>query len=392
MQNKPKMRTNTTKIIDHTQSIRHKLYDNEVSNWKRYALLVTGDTSILKLIKYEIIVLLFGSLPGALGLKLRQLFYPKLFKEVGRDIVFGRNLVIRNAKNIKIGDRVVIDDQTLIDARGAGNDGIIIGTETVLNRDVMVIAKVGGIHIGSNTDVGSRTMLMSTGGIRIGNKVALAGDCKIGGSAFSFEDDADGKRTVKKISKGLIQIGDQCTIFMSTIVLDGVHIDRGSVIGPNIVLRDNVDENTVVTAHQKLVNLPISSVYSTEQHKTVAPTPEVENMENTEEIKVPSTEEATAVDPVFQQAIVNSVYAAVDELNLLRSSDNQLVKQLDTDLSELSSIDLVNLIVETEQQIQESLGISVDLTRETTSEGRDAFRNLNSFVREIQVILQDKTE
>ena len=105
--------------IDKSQSIRHKLYSEEISNWKRYSLLATGDTSAWKLFKYEIIVFLFGSVPGALGLALRQKFYPRLFKETGRGVVFGRNLVIRNANNIKLGNRVVIDDQTLIDARGA---------------------------------------------------------------------------------------------------------------------------------------------------------------------------------------------------------------------------------------------------------------------------------
>lgn len=385
MSNSPN--TDTTQSIDHTQSIRHKLYDSEMSNWKRYSLLVTGDTSIWKLMKYELIVLLFGSLPGALGLALRQKFYPKLFKKVGRGVVFGRNLVIRNAENITLGDRVLIDDQTVIDARGAGDDGISIGDETVLNRDVIVIAKVGGIHIGSNTDVGSRTMIISTGGIQIGNKVALAGDCKIGGSMFSFENTADGQRTVKKFSKGLVQIDDQCTLFMSATVLDGVHIKSGSVIGPGIILRESVEQNTVVAAHQKLVHLPVNATAGAgrqaAQQKSATVTAETKPVSPTTQTPVASTE--------VQQNIINVVFAAVDELNLLRPPEKQLVKQLDADLSELDSLDLVNLIVETELQIEDILGISVSLSGETTTVGRDALKNLESFMREVQVILQGKT-
>ena len=361
--------------IDKSQSIRHKLYSEEISNWKRYSLLATGDTSAWKLFKYEIIVFLFGSLPGALGLALRQKFYPRLFKETGRGVVFGRNLVIRNANNIKLGNRVVIDDQTLIDARGAGDEGIVIGNESVLNRDVIMIAKVGGIHIGDNTDIGSRSMIISTGGIRIGNKVAIAGDCKIGGSAFSFEIDKDGKRTAKKFSKGLLQIDDQCTLFMSATVLDGVHIKQGSVIGPSIVLRDSVEEDTVVAEHQKLVHLPVKASQATaENNKTQAES-------STDKTPVPS--EST-------DKIVMAVYAAVDELNLLRSLENKLSKQPDTILTELDSLDLVNLIVETEYQIEEILGITVSLSGETATVGRDAMENLGTFVNEIQIILQSK--
>lgn len=173
--------------IDHTASIRHKLLEGETSSLKRYALLVIGEVSIWKLLKYELIVFLFGSLQGALGLGLRQIFYPKLFKKVGRGVVFGRNLVIRNARNVVIGDNVMIDDQVLIDARGVGDDGIVIGDNVIINREAVLISKVGGIHIGSDTDVGMRAFLISTGGIIIGSKVGLAGECKLGGSMSQLE-------------------------------------------------------------------------------------------------------------------------------------------------------------------------------------------------------------
>ena len=391
MSDQPNLKSSTAQSIDHAQSIRHKLYDDETSTWKRYSLLVTGDTSIWKLIKYELINFLFGSLPGALGLAMRQIFYPKLFKSVGRGAVFGRNLVIRNSGNITIGDRVVIDDQVVIDARGAGEDGIIIGNKTVLNRDVIVIAKVGGIRIGSNTDVGSRTMIISTGGIHIGDNVAIAGDCKIGGSMFSFEETGEEKRTVKKFSKGLVQIDDECTIFMAAMILDGVHVARGSVISPNIVLRDNVEHNTVVVAHQKLVHLPLGST-SSSMHDAAVTSARMEESKESQNVK-PSdlTGEQVSDGSKFEANIVSAVYAAVDEINLLRPPEKQLIKQLETDLSGLDSLDLVNLIIETERQIEETLGVTINLGGASTTVGRDALKNLESYVREIQVILQNKS-
>ncbi len=103
------------KTIERSVHIRQKLFEGEISSWKRYADLVVGTTSIAALVKYELITSLLGPLPGALGLWLRRIFFPKLFREVGQGTVFGRNLVIRNAQNIRLGDRVIIDDNVLID-------------------------------------------------------------------------------------------------------------------------------------------------------------------------------------------------------------------------------------------------------------------------------------
>lgn len=387
MQDKSGRKSEGTSAIDHEHSIRHKLYEAELSTWKRYALLVNGDTSVGKLLKYEAIVFLFGSLPGALGLALRQYFYKKLFRKVGRGVVFGRDLVIRNAGNIVIGDQVVIDDQTVIDARGAGDEGIIIGDETVLNRDVVIISKVGGIHIGARTDIGSRASLISTGGIRIGDGVAIAGDCKIGGSAFSFGKGTEGERTSTKYTKGPVQIDDQCTLFMSAMVMDGVHMGRGAVAGPGVILRDNVKENTVVVAHQKQIHLPIDSTQiagNDDAEASAAGVVSAAESRTNVAFSVAQPGDGKADD---HKLIVDAVYAAIDELNLLRPPQEHLVKALETELSELDSMDFVNLIVETEIQVEEILGVAVNLRKEATSSGRDAFENLGTFVHEIQVIL-----
>jgi acetyltransferase-like isoleucine patch superfamily enzyme len=387
------MKTVDSSTIDHSASIRHKLLEGETSAWKRYALLVIGEVSVWKLFKYEMITLFFGSLPGALGLALRQIFYPKLFKKSGRGVVFGRNLVIRNAGNIELGDGVVIDDGVLIDARGAGEKGIVIEAGVILNREAVVIAKVGSIHVGENTDVGSRALLISTGGIRVGKNVGLAGECKIGGSMSrleqpeggEYEENAAGDQwSVQKFTKGPVVIGDQCIVFMQAIVLDGVNIGKRSMIGANIVLREDVPAETVVAAHQKLVILPMGAGggNAEPQSKPVNTPREVQQSKGSS-----AAQEQDAASSDVHDTVVNAVYAAIDELNLLRGPEAKLQKQLDTELDLLESMDLVNLIVATEEQIEEIFGFSVNLNEEAAAQGREALKTLKSYIAQVEIVV-----
>ena len=48
---------------------------------------------------------------------LRRKLYPLLLGKVGRNVVFGMNVVLRHPHKIAIGDDVVIDDNCLLDAK-----------------------------------------------------------------------------------------------------------------------------------------------------------------------------------------------------------------------------------------------------------------------------------
>ena len=100
--------------------IQDHLYREDMSARARYAHLVVGTSRWGPLLKYEILTMLLGPRSGALGLLLRKWFYPSLFASVGRNVVFGRSVVVRNAQNIELGDHVMLDDLSLIDGRGAG--------------------------------------------------------------------------------------------------------------------------------------------------------------------------------------------------------------------------------------------------------------------------------
>ena len=73
-------------------SVQKDLIDQKSSFYSKYTTLILGKKSFFSFLKYEIVVLFFSSLPGALGFFLRRLFYPRLLKKVGKGVVFGIRL------------------------------------------------------------------------------------------------------------------------------------------------------------------------------------------------------------------------------------------------------------------------------------------------------------
>jgi acetyltransferase-like isoleucine patch superfamily enzyme len=256
------MTENTSRdLLREEQFIRDKLMTGDKSSIRRYADLVVGEgASYGQLLKYELITELFGGLPGALGLALRQLIYPRLFKRAGKGVVFGRHVVIRNAQNLSLGDGVIIDDGCVLDGRGSGSEGVVIGDRVIVSRGTTIQAKIGPIQIGDDCDIGAGSTVHSQGGIAIGRAVVIGGGTKISGGAFQTDrraaatDDpsTDGAhvgmlaREQTRWTSGPIRIGDKCLIGMGTIVLDGVEIGEGSVIGAGTVMTKSVPAYSVV--------------------------------------------------------------------------------------------------------------------------------------------------
>src|SRR5512136_1578441 len=100
---------------------QEQLFDHRRSARAKYADLVIGRPGWGALVGYELVMLLSQWVPGALGLVLRKALYPRLLGACGRNVVFGQNVVLRHPHKIRIGRDVVIDDQCLLDAKGATN-------------------------------------------------------------------------------------------------------------------------------------------------------------------------------------------------------------------------------------------------------------------------------
>jgi acetyltransferase-like isoleucine patch superfamily enzyme len=109
---------------------------------QKYARLVVGREGWSALLFYEFVQLASQWVPGALGLALRKLLYPRLLGHCGRNVVFGQHVVLRHPHKIHVGDDVVVDDHCLLDAKGDSNAGIVIGAGTFLGRNTILSASI----------------------------------------------------------------------------------------------------------------------------------------------------------------------------------------------------------------------------------------------------------
>jgi acetyltransferase-like isoleucine patch superfamily enzyme len=243
--------------LDEDSYIRSQLFSGERSIVRRYAELVVGpEASYGRLLQYELITMLCGRVSGALGLALRKLLYPRLFRRCGKGVVFGRDLVVRNAHLIDIGDHAVLDDGCVIDGRGAGPEGVTIGNRVILGRGVSIQAKIGPIAIGDDSDIGMGTVIHAQGGVAIGRAVVMGGGCKLSGGVFQTErGEADGAadeaaggmaaRGQTRWTKGPIRIGDRCLIGFGCLFLDGVELGEGVVLGAGSVVVRSLPAQTI---------------------------------------------------------------------------------------------------------------------------------------------------
>ena len=212
---------------------------------KNYQAKVLGNNKFLSLVEYELITLLFGHLAGGLGYLLRKRFYHLLFKNVGSGVIFGKGIVLRHSQKITLKDRVAVDDYVLLDANGAGAEGITIEEDVIVSRNCVIQGKTGSMVVGKQTIIGCNTIISSTTGISIGNSVLIAGNCYIGGGRY-ISDRLDIPMMEQGVySKGPVVIGDDVWLGAGAIVLDGVRIGKGCIVGAGAVVTKDLPDYAV---------------------------------------------------------------------------------------------------------------------------------------------------
>jgi acetyltransferase-like isoleucine patch superfamily enzyme len=231
--------------IDKNNIIRNKLTSGQNSPFTTYKEITTGNVGRWQFLLYEALTSLLGPLPGGAGFFLRKVFYPRLFKRVGKGFIIGRNVVIRHAGKIEVHDNVTIDDNCLIDARGAGNGGVVFEDGVIVNRNCMIQAKNGSIRLGRRTSLGSNSVLVSLGGVDIGEAVLTAGGCYISAGAYEFDRLETPVMDQQAYTKGPIRIGANAWLGTCVVVLDGISIGKGVVVGAGSVVTKDLPENSV---------------------------------------------------------------------------------------------------------------------------------------------------
>jgi acetyltransferase-like isoleucine patch superfamily enzyme len=328
-----------------------------------------------------------------------------LLGTAGKGIQIGKGVTFRHPGKISIGDQTAIDDLCALDARGVDSGEFQIGSEVLIARGTALTAKTdhGVIEIGDHSTIGKNCILSSSGGIRIGKWVGIGGDSYLGGGRYRTGRTDTPMMEQDLYTEGPVIIGDDCWIGAGARILDGVQIGRGSIVGAGAVVREDVPEFTVLAPHQRQVRFQRSA---TETPKSTKVNGESQHEEHRERRKNgTSTSEkkiGVAIRPrkngmaTRRNVIQGCVYWAVEMLNQTRPPEERLAKCPETSLEELDSIEKVNLIVETETEIQKELGQSVSLTNIAESGGgregeMNPFKTVASFMEYVEFQLGSRS-
>jgi acetyltransferase-like isoleucine patch superfamily enzyme len=231
---------------DQLETIRSRLRRARSSPVQAYKELAVGEVGLAELLGYELRTGLLGALPGGLGFLLRKRFYPALFGAAGRGLIIGRNVTIRHPASMALGSDVTVDDNSVLDARGAPRGGFRLGDGVLINRNCIVQSKGGPLTLGDRASIGANSVIVSVCGVEIGRAVLAAGGCYISAGSYPLHDLSKPIMDKDVVSKGPIRIGDGVWIGTAAVILDGVTIGRDAVIGAGAVVTKDVPERAIM--------------------------------------------------------------------------------------------------------------------------------------------------
>jgi acetyltransferase-like isoleucine patch superfamily enzyme len=209
------------------------------SKLQKYQALVVGEKGIWSLIKYELVTLFSSWIPGALGLLLRSKLYPALLGSTGRGVLFGSNVVLRHPGKLRLKSNIIMDDNSVLDAKGSDNQGIDIGDNVFVGRNTIIYCQNGDIEIGDNTNIGSNCQIFSARKVQIGKNVLIAAYSYLVGGGHIYEDTELPIIEQGRTASG-IKIGDNVWLGASVTVLDGVTIGEGAIIAAGAVVTEDM--------------------------------------------------------------------------------------------------------------------------------------------------------
>lgn len=224
--------------------VQDQLSDRRLSARQKYVNLVVGRPGLGALLAYELMMLVSQAVPGALGLALRKLLYPRLLGACGRNVVFGQNVVVRHPHKIRIGDDVVVDDNCLLDAKGEDNAGITIGRGVFLGRNTILSCKNGDIELGDAANLGFNCEVFSASRVTIGPNTLFAAYCYVIGGDHDRSDASLPVSQQRRTSAG-VTVGAGVWMGAGAKVMDGVTIGADSIVGAGAVVRTEVPERSI---------------------------------------------------------------------------------------------------------------------------------------------------
>ncbi|WP_417914364.1 acyltransferase [Candidatus Electronema sp. JM] len=226
----------------------HQAVTGKGSSLAKYQDVMVGSRSLAALLYYEWCMML-GPLPGAIGMLLRQIFWPRLFAKCGKGCLFAPGITLRHPSKIRLGNAVVISEGCILDGRHESAEvSIALGDNVTLSNHVMLSSKNGMIRVGDNCGFNSQTIIQSC----IGCPVEIGPDCifgqqcfVIGGGSYHLDRlDIPIREQGNRVDGG-VRLEADVWLGGKVTVLGGVTMGRGSVAGAGAVLTKSVAPYTI---------------------------------------------------------------------------------------------------------------------------------------------------
>jgi lipopolysaccharide O-acetyltransferase len=170
----------------------------------------------------KLAILLLRGIPSVYR-RIRSKIYSFIFNT--KNLNIGRNVTLSGTNNFVIGNRVLIGNQSWIDAIGDGK--IIIGDEVSLSQNVHVAAKLS-VKIGNGCLIGSDVLITDHNH----------------GYGIEYKNIVPKKREL--VIKGHTEIGDNCWIGDNVKILSGVTLGCNVIVGANSVVTKSFPSNCIV--------------------------------------------------------------------------------------------------------------------------------------------------
>ncbi len=213
---------------------------------RAYLDVTYGPMPLWKELAMELATLLLSGVPGALGYFLRGKFYRPFFGAFGRGVAIGRHVSFRHPGKIFLGDGVILDDRSTLDAKGDGNRGIRIGDRVFVGRSSTVYCKGGDVEIGHDASLSANCIVFSSNSVKIGAGTMVGSFSYIlSGGEYDPDCGVPYCKQSGMITRGPLEIGENVWIGAHVTVLDAASVGPGAAIGAGSVVTKPIPGGTV---------------------------------------------------------------------------------------------------------------------------------------------------
>ena len=157
-------------------------------------------------------------------------------------------MILRHPHRIRLGERCVISDGCILEARTESSTALTVGDDSILSNNVMISCKNGTVDIGSRVGIGAQTIMHAVNGcaVEIGDDVLIGPRCYFAGGGNYNTERTDIPMALQglKDETGVV-LGNDIWLGANVSVLSGVTIGDGSIVAAGAVVTSAVPDRGV---------------------------------------------------------------------------------------------------------------------------------------------------